>query len=173
MLHAVLFTSLSTVAIIAAGAMVTRRHPLSSAVALIVVMIALSGLYALLAAPLLAILQILVYAGAILALVVFVIMLLNVRIEDLRHEEGLPGRVASALAIAAVLFVPIAAAIMRLPLDDFRPVAADFGTLGRVGLALFRDWWFPFEIVSLLLTVAIAGSVVLAKRKLVSGEADS
>ncbi len=173
MFNAILFTILSTIALLAAVAMVTRRHPLSSALSLIVVMIALSGLYALLMAPLLAILQILVYAGAILALVVFVIMLLNVRPEDLEHEEGMERRVGFALVVAFFLFAPVAVAVLKLPMEDFRPVAADFGTLGAVGLALFRDWWFPFELVSLLLTVAIVSAVVLAKRKLDEGEAGS
>ncbi|MBM3267647.1 MAG: NADH-quinone oxidoreductase subunit J [Candidatus Sericytochromatia bacterium] len=166
MFNAILFTILSTIALVAAVAMVTRRHPLSSALALIVVMVALSGLYALLLAPFLAILQILVYAGAILALVVFVIMLLNVREEDLEHEAGVGRRVGFALVVAFLLFWPVGVAILGLPMDDFPAVAADFGTMSAVGLALFRDWWFPFELVSLLLTVAIVGAVVLAKRKL-------
>ena len=86
MLDLTLFAVLSAVAVLASLAMVSRRHPLGSALALIVVMIALAGIYALLSAPLVALLQILVYGGAILALIVFVIMLLNVREEDLAHE---------------------------------------------------------------------------------------
>lgn len=162
----VLFVVLSTAALLGALAMITRRHPLSSALSLIVVMVSLAGLYALLEAPLLAILQILVYAGAILALVVFVIMLLNVRMEDLDYEEGAEGRVSFALVLCSLLFLGVAWAIMRIPVNEFPPVSPGFGTLTAVGLHLFQVYWFPFELVSLLLTVAIVGAVVLAKRKL-------
>lgn len=163
---AVLFVVLSAVAIFGALIMVTRRHPLSSALALIVVMIALAGLYALADATLLAILQILVYAGAILALVVFVIMLINVRVEDLVYEDGFEGRVGFSLTIAGLLFFAIATAIMRLPSLPFPAVPADFGTLGSVGIGLFRKYWFPFEVVSVVLTVAMVGAVALAQRKM-------
>jgi NADH-quinone oxidoreductase subunit J len=166
MINAVLFTILSAIAVVAGLLMITRRHPLSSALSLIVVMIALSGLYALLDAPLLAILQILVYAGAILALVVFVIMLLNVHVEDLVYEDGLVHRVGFALVFAAFMFGSTAYVILGLPLNEFPPVPADFGKLGTVGLELFRNHLFPFELVSLLLTVAMVGAVVLAKRRL-------
>lgn len=166
MLNAIFFTLLSATAIIAGLVMITRRHPLSSALALIVAMVSLAGLYALLDAQLLAILQILVYAGAILALVVFVIMLLNVRAEDLEYEDGLEKRVGMALVVAFFAFATVATALMQGPQTPFPPVDADFGTLGKVGLKLFQELWFPFELVSLLLTVAIVGAVVLAKRRL-------
>lgn len=169
MLNAAFFTILSATAVIAGLVMITRRHPLSSALALIVAMVALAGLYALLDAQSLAILQILVYAGAILALVVFVIMLLNVRLEDLAYEEGLERRVGMALVVAFFGFALVAATLLQGPGKPFPPVDASFGTLSQFGLKLFRDHWFPFELVSLLLTVAIVGAVVLAKRRLEDG----
>ncbi len=169
MLNVILFALLSAIAIIAGLMMVTRRHPLSSALSLIIAMIALAGLYALLDAQTLAILQILVYAGAILALVVFVIMLLNVRPQDLEYEDGMGSRVGMALVFAFFAFAAVATAIMQAPETPFAPVAANYGTLGQVGLKLFQDLWFPFELVSLLLTVAIVGAVILAKRKLEEG----
>lgn len=166
MLNAVLFTLLSATAVIAGLVMITRRHPLSSALALIVAMVSLAGLYALLDAQLLAILQILVYAGAILALVVFVIMLLNVRPQDLEYEGDLGRRVGMALVVAFFAFAAVATALMQGPQTPFPPVDSAYGMLGPFGLKLFRDLWFPFELVSILLTVAIVGAVVLAKRRL-------
>ncbi|HEY9724349.1 MAG TPA: NADH-quinone oxidoreductase subunit J, partial [Oscillatoriaceae cyanobacterium] len=85
----ILFYLLSALSIVSAFVMVSRRHPLPAATALVLCFVGLAGLFALLQAPLLAVLQILVYAGAIMALVVFVIMLLNVRDEDLPAEPHL------------------------------------------------------------------------------------
>ncbi|MBM3258350.1 MAG: NADH-quinone oxidoreductase subunit J [Candidatus Sericytochromatia bacterium] len=166
MLDAILFAVLSAVAVAGALAMVSRRHPLGSALALIVVMIALAGLYALLAAPLVAILQILVYGGAILALIVFVIMLLNVREEDLAHEDGLRGRLGMGLTVAGLLFMGLAAGIHAIPADPFAPPPPGFGGIVAVGRGLFRDYAVPFEVVSLLLTVAVVSAVGMAKRRL-------
>ncbi len=166
MVHAVLFAILSAIAVVAAISTVLRRHPLASALSLIVAMIALAGLYALLTAPIVAILQILVYAGAILALIVFVIMLLNVRAEDLEYEKNAVPRTLFALVVASLPFGAMTWAIWQVAPAPLPAVATGFGSLYDLGLKLFGVWSMPFELVSLLLTVAMVGAVALAKRRL-------
>lgn len=169
LLQVVLFGILSAVSIGGALLTITRRHPLPAALALIVTFIGLAGLYALLAAPLLAILQILVYAGAIMALVVFVIMLLNVQDSDLPINENVGKAVSLALAAIAPVLLIVLAAINRVPSDATlasRPVPADFGTIEALGKFLYTNYLFAFESVAVLLTVALVGVVILAKRRI-------
>jgi NADH-quinone oxidoreductase subunit J len=162
-----LFYLLSALMIVSSLVMVTRRHPLPAAISLVVAFLSLAGLYAMLSAPLLAILQVLVYAGAIMALVVFVIMLLNVRDEDLPPEPNMYVNVGVALAVVAPFFAILVGAIRKLPVSDVGPaLPAGFGGIKAVGLHLFNNFAFPFELVSLLLTVAVVGVVVLAKRRI-------
>jgi NADH-quinone oxidoreductase subunit J len=161
-----LFYVLAPIVLIAAYVMITRRHPMTAAVALVVCFVALAGLYAMLSAPLLAILQVLVYAGAIMALVVFVIMLLNVREDDLPAEPGIYWKTTLAMLVMTPVFVLLVTAIRRLPTSGLGPdVPANFGSIEEVGKLLFNTFGFPFELISLLLTVAVVGVVVLAKRK--------
>ena len=162
-----LFYVLAPLVIVASLVMITRRHPLPAAVSLVVAFIGLAGLYAMLSAPMLAVLQILVYAGAIMALTVFVIMLLNVRDEDLPAEPNMPFHIGLGLVAMVPVFVILFAAIRRLPTSGMGPeVPADFGGIGPVGKSLFMVYGFPFELISLLLTVAVVAVVVLAKRRL-------
>jgi NADH-quinone oxidoreductase subunit J len=177
-MHPAFFYILSTVAILAALGMITQRHPLTAAVYLVVCFLGLAGLYAMLSAPLLAILQVLVYAGAIMALVVFVIMLLNVQDDDLPHEPKMAWNVGGALVLALALFVILSKAIHRLPgeaaptadlVKSYGATATGeplFGGIQSVGLHLFNHFVFPFEVISILLTVAVVGVVVLAKRRI-------
>lgn len=176
-MHPAFFYVLATVSVLAALGMITQRHPLTAAVYLVVCFLGLAGIYAMLSAPLLAILQILVYAGAIMALVVFVIMLLNVRDEDLPHEPNMAWNVGGALALALALFVILSKAIHKVP-GEAAPAAdlvarygenaagPKFGGIEAVGMHLFTQFVFPFEIISILLTVAVVGVVVLAKRRI-------
>lgn len=161
-----LFYILAPLTILAGYVMITRRHPLTAAFSLVACFIGLAGLYAMLSAPLLAILQVLVYAGAIMALVVFVIMLLNVGEEDLPAEPGIYWKTTLAMLVMTPVFVLMVTAIRRLPTSGLGPdVPASFGSIEEVGKLLFRTYGFPFELISLLLTVAVVGVVVLAKRK--------
>ena len=177
-MHPAFFYILATVSILAAFGMIMQRHPLNAAIYLVVCFLGLAGIYAMLSAPLLAILQILVYAGAIMALVVFVIMLLNVTDEDLPKEPQMAWNVGGALVLTLGLFVILSKAIHKLP-GEAAPAAdlvarygelpggaPKFGGIESVGLHLFNQFVFPFEIISLLLTVAVVGVVVLAKRRI-------
>ena len=167
-MSAILFYIFAAIVIIASLVMITQRSPLPAAFALVISFCALAVLYGLLSAPLLAILQVLVYAGAIMALVVFVIMLLNVRPEDLPTEPYMIGSVGATLVGMGLFFVaPVVIAIRRLPTSGIGPdVPASFGTIEAVGKHLFFSFGFPFELISLLLTVAVVGVVVLAKRRI-------
>ncbi len=157
------FIPLAALASLGAIVMVTRRNPISSALALTVSLIAIAGIFAGLSAHFLFAIQLLVYAGAIMVLVIFVIMLLNLREKDLKMEglnltRGIAAG-AAGLVIFAVLARLFARARVALP-----SVAADFGEALPVSRLLFSEYIIPFEIVSLVLLVAIVGAVVVAKR---------
>ena len=163
-----MFYLLATLSVLAAVGMISQRHPLTAAFYLVLCFLGLAGIYASLMAPLLAILQILVYAGAIMALVVFVIMLLNVRDEDLPHEPNMGLQLGLAGLVATGIFAILERVIWKFPAE---PVAAEslpqgFGGINAVGQHLFNTFTFPFEIISILLTVAVVGVVVLAKRRI-------
>lgn len=167
MLTTILFYLLVAVMLGGAVMTVTRKHPLAAALSLVVSFIALAGLYALLTAQLIAILQILVYAGAIVALIVFVIMLLNVRDEDLSYDEDLVSQLGWAAIGLGPVVLMIGAAIMKLPKDAFPPLKdPGYGSIEAVGMFLYQNYVFTFELVSVLLTVALAGVVLLAKRRI-------
>ncbi len=154
-------------AVASAIVMVTRKSPVAAAVGLITHFFCLSGLYLTLQAQLLAALQILVYAGAIMVLVTFVIMLLNLGEEE-KLAQKLNVRNIVGIVIAGLLGVQIIAFLMmqRSELTQLSPNAEVIGSVNELGRVLFTDYLFPFEAVSLLLLAAVVGAVVLAKRNL-------
>jgi len=163
-----LFTVFAVLAVLGAIGLVLFRHPMNGAMSLVVTMISLAGLYALLSAKLIFVLQLIVYAGAIMSLILFIIMFLNIQNEDLPEEKG---RVVS-LGIGILLVLPVASfllkAISKLEGVKTTIVGNGFGGVKEVGLVLFQDWLLPFEIVSILLLVALIGAVVLAGKRRVS-----
>lgn len=162
------FIILSALAVLGGLFTITRTHPLTATLSLVVTLIALAGLYALLAAPFLFVIQILVYAGAIMALMVFVLMLLNVKVSQMPAEPKLGRKILLTLLFLSPFFVLLERAIVlqfgRLP-TSFAPVPSDFGGIQRVGELLYQQYYFPFEIISILLLVALVGVVTLAKRR--------
>jgi NADH-quinone oxidoreductase subunit J len=160
----VLFWLFAALAIAGALGVVFATNPVNGAMALVGSFFALAGLYLLLDAQLLAALQILVYAGAIMVLFLFVIMLLNLSPAELGRDRLTPARAVGGLA-ALVTGALLASTFLRL---DFPTAAANrrFGTVASVGLKLFSDFTLPFEATSLLLLAAILGAVVVAKGKL-------
>ncbi|MDQ1523783.1 MAG: NADH-quinone oxidoreductase subunit [Pyrinomonadaceae bacterium] len=165
-----LFVLLAGLAIGSAIAMVVQRNPLYSAISLIGVFIALAGLYLTLAAPFLAAIQIIVYAGAIMVLVVFVIMLLNVE-----EEEHRPVRLgyltAVAILLAAVLFGEAGFILYFMGNSALEPLdpnavgnTSNVGLTSSIGTGLFTNYLLPFEITSVLLLMAIVGAMTLARR---------
>ena len=146
---------------------VTRRNPIISAINLIINFFCLAGLYLTLHAQFIAVIQILVYAGAIMVLFVFVIMLLNLG-DERRLRDGFTWKKVVAGGFGfGVLMELIYMVIMQpgSPSIDMER-ATNIGTVEAVGQILFTRFLFPFEVTSLLLTAAIVGAVILAKKKL-------
>ena len=159
---ALLFILFGALAIGCALAMVAQRNPLYSAISLIGVFISLACLYVMLAAPFIAAVQVIVYAGAIMVLVVFVIMLLNVEQEEHRRPR-LTFLVPMAVVLAAVLIAEVA--FILVSVRDFGPaVPSNIGITHSIGAALFTQYLLPFEITSILLLMAIVGAMTLARR---------
>ncbi len=151
---------------------ITRKNPVASALWLVVTLFALAALFVLLDAQFIAALQILVYAGAIMVLFLFVIMLLNLGRPgptDIRGPVGL--LTAAVLAGALLLQLRVLGqatlpASIQLPPGTISALQQQQGIVGSVANPLFDTYLVPFEIASVLLLAAIVGAVVLAKRKL-------
>jgi len=141
---------------------VLHRNPMSSAIYLVVTMLCLAGFYALLAGPFVAVIQVLVYAGAVMVLILFVIMMLNLREETLEREGGIATWLIAGL-IGLVLVVVVLPPFPRTPAGTPQPA---FGTIEEVGNKLFTVYILPFELTSVLLLIAIIGAVILAKRRM-------
>lgn len=159
------FFLFAIVAIASSLEVVMQRSPLYSAVALIFTMAAIAANFVLLKAQFLAAIQIIVYAGAIIVLFVFVIMLLNVRAEESRLDRFTALRFI-AVPSAIVLFVGAFAAIRFSNLDTLSPAptAAKAGTTEQIAELMFTKYLLPFEAASVLIMMAIVGALVLAAR---------
>ena len=162
-----LFILLAALAVGSAVSLVVQRNPLYCAISLIFVFMSLAGLYLTLAAPFIAAIQIIVYAGAIMVLVVFVIMLLNVETEEQRPLR-LRALVPLAVVGAGLLFAEAAFVLYFVNAEDAdraRTVgAANTGLTKSIGEGLFTSYLLPFEITSLLILMAIVGAMTLARR---------
>lgn len=162
----ILFLIFAAIAVVCGINVVVQSHPISSAISLIGVMGSLAVLYLLLGAEFLAAAQVIVYAGAIMVLFVFVIMLLNAGAETRRGRSWL----------AQLLGVPLVFAFLGLMayfVQHVFPEAVEVhfgafrhGTAQDVGRALFTQYLLPFEVVSVLILIAILGAVVLARKEL-------
>jgi NADH-quinone oxidoreductase subunit J len=166
-----MFSILAFGAVLSALFMMTNKKPVSAAMSLIVTMFCLAGLYVLLEAHLMAALQIIVYAGAIMVLFLFVIMLLNV--------EEKEGRLAPNAILLQFVAVVVVGLVFLMVVNLFKThgslfalgdAANQFGTTKAVGKMLFTDYLLPFEIASVLLLAAIVGAVILAKRRIDDSE---
>lgn len=157
------FYLFSVLAVLSAFGIVAFRNTLSSAFSLIVTLFAVACLFALLGAHFLAAMQVLVYAGAIMVLFVFIIMLL-----DLGKGTLLKIKLTFP-AVVGVLFGSYLGVLLVLRLGylslPFPPLPGHFGTVREVGRLLFTDYLISFEVTSILLLVAIVGAVVLAKKE--------
>ena len=160
-----LFILFGGLAIGCALAVVAQRNPLYSAISLIGVFISLACLYVMLAAPFIAAVQVIVYAGAIMVLVIFVIMLLNVEEEEHRRPR-LKFLVPVAVALAGVMIAEVAFILMSVQKSEVvsSPSTTDVGVTQSIGAALFTRYLLPFEITSILLLMAIVGAMTLARR---------
>lgn len=162
-MDAILFYILAFLAVMGGVLMVSLKNPLSGAFALILSLCALAGLFAMLHAEFVFILQVLVYAGAIMVLIIFTIMLLNLKKEELEEAPvGWMRLLLTATACAAAAFgaVQIFGEVQPVTVQ----VPPEFGNLETVGRSMLSTFVYPFEVISLILLVAIVGVVLLAKK---------
>jgi NADH-quinone oxidoreductase subunit J len=159
-----LFLILSALTIISALAVVFAKNPMYSVLALIVCFFTVAGHYVLLNAQFLAIVHIIVYAGAIMVLFLFVVMLLNLNAETEPHKTN--NLKFAATITGGLLFVVLIASMRATELGQFNlPEKSQIGFVQQVGQKLFTDYLLPFEISSVLFLSAMIGSVVLAKKE--------
>ena len=155
---------LALLLIASALVVITNRNPVTSAVALAFNLVAIAGLYMVLDAQFIGLLQVIVYAGAIMVLILFVIMLLNLREEARAHPVGTFQRIL-APATTLLFAIVIGRAVWLSAPSSFPEKTEGFGTAASLGKELFTRFYYPFEAISLLLIVAMIGAVLLAKRK--------
>lgn len=163
-LETILFLVLAAGAILSALLVVTSPSPIGSALYLVGTMFCLAGLYVLLNAPFLAAIQVIVYAGAIIVLLLFVIMLLNLR----RIEETLPKfwRIAGLFVAGLILFAMFIAIVRGSSvLPDMPAVGEEFGKVKELGKILFTKYLYTFEATSVLLLAAMIGAVALVRKE--------
>ncbi len=158
-----LFLSVSALTVISALVVVLSKNPMYSVLSLIFCFFTIAGHYILLHAQFLAITHIIVYAGAIMVLFLFVVMLLNLNKDSDQPKVG-KLRVAATIS-AGMLFVTLLASLKSTRLGEFTlPAPSDIGLVEHIGIRLFTDYLLPFEISSILFLSAMIGAVVLAKK---------
>lgn len=145
-----------------AVSMILQRRAVYSALSLIICLCSLAALFVQLSAPFLAIIQIIVYAGAIMVLFLFVIMLLDPQADVMEGDK---------IKYLTYVTAPLAAAMVLIllrgsNLNEIPTRGSAVGTTERIGEALFTDFLLPFEVTSILILVAIVGAVILAKRRI-------
>ena len=140
------------------------RNPVTSAMFLVLTIISMAGLFVLLHAFFLAAVQVLVYAGAVMVLFLFVIMMLDLKEEERRKVKKL-GLVAGLIAIGAIVGIFMKSLIATHPGENL-PAPTAVGDTAKLGKLLFTNYLLPFEIVSILLLVAMVGVILLSKKDL-------
>jgi NADH-quinone oxidoreductase subunit J len=160
----VVFFVLAAMAVTGAVSLILQKHPIHSALSLIVVMVALAGLYLLLGAEFVAAVQIIVYGGAIMVLFVFVIMLLNAGVEEHTSISKMAGAPGLLLVVALGGFV---AATIAKSTESVQaaPQTGQIASTTGISNMLFKDFVYPFELTSFLILVAVLGAIVLAQRE--------
>jgi len=169
---ALLFYTFAAVTVIGALMVVTQKNPVYSVLSIIASFFGLAGLYVLLEAPFVAVAQIIIYAGAIMVLFLFTVMLLNATREDAAewdraHPLYRPMAVRVGAVLAVLLALELGWALSRtsglaVGVADERPAASSVRELGRI---LFTDYMFAFEVTSILIIASMVGAVVLARKR--------
>jgi NADH-quinone oxidoreductase subunit J len=167
-----MFYAFAAVTVIGALLVVSQKNPVYSVLSLILAFFGLAGLYVLLEAPFVAVVQIIIYAGAIMVLFLFVVMLLNVPREgesewDKAHPYFRPwplriGAVLSVLMVVELVWALSRTSGLNVGVAEQRPGVSSVAELGRV---LFTDYMFAFEVTSILILIAMVGAVSLAKKR--------
>ncbi len=159
-----IFLGLSLVAVSAAIGMLVSRNAVYSVLFLVIVFLAIAVLFLLLSAAFIAMVQVAVYAGAIMVLFLFVIMLLGT--EDVEAEPSHPWQFATALVLSFALIIQFLIIAIVLPSEsggEIGEVAQGFGSPASIGTLLFKEYLIPFEVASLLLLAAMVGAIVLTR----------
>ena len=162
------FMIVALVAIVSCFLVVICRNPINSALSLILAFFCLATFYVMLDAPFMAAIQVIVYAGAIMVLIVFVIMLLNLRsdaISRYRHSVAI-GSIIGVLSLFEIVYFLLRSPRIDAGNDLPAAIAKAGGHTELIGRSLFTDFILPFEITSILLLVAIVGAVILSKKKI-------
>ncbi|GAB7025708.1 NADH-quinone oxidoreductase subunit J [Geotalea toluenoxydans] len=168
MLESLFFLIVAAVAVISSILVITCRNPINSALSLVMTFFCLATFYVMLDAPFMAAIQVIVYAGAIMVLIVFVIMLLNIRTETGRKTTHavLAGSIVGLLILFQTCYFLTKGSMTGLKGAMDTALIEKVGHVELIGKALYTDFLLPFEITSLLLLVAIIGAVILSKRKI-------
>jgi NADH-quinone oxidoreductase subunit J len=170
-MEVVAFYIFAGIAVVTSLLVVGQRNPMYSVMLLIASFGALAGLYILLDAPFTAVTQIIIYAGAIMVLFLFVVMLLNVAREDVQQRTLAatigPGGMKIGAVLSVLLVIEVVWALSRLTVTPFSQDAEATGisSVARIGNVLFTQYAFAFEATSILILVAMVGAVVLARRE--------
>jgi len=162
----ILFFILGAMALVSGGLVVFQKHPLRSALWLIVNFFAVAGIYLLAHAEFIAAIQVIVYAGAIMVLFLFVIMLMNIRQPEETPKIPFIGQKLAGIILAGFTGLILIYAVNRSQLAAGKEMVPGLGNTESIARSLFTDYLLPFEVTSVLLLVAIVGAVVLAKSKL-------
>ncbi len=160
------FYFLSAVAVLSAILVITRKNPVHSALSLIFTLLALAGLYLMLYAPFVAGVQIILYAGGIMVLFLFVIMLVNLEraeLEEQFNKQWLVGVLATGLLGGLLLYVYAKGQAIFPSTYTLKPETTN---TQEIGTWLYKTYMMPFEVASVLLLVAIVGAVVMAKKRI-------
>ncbi len=158
----VIFLLAAVGALAGGGGVIMSRQPVRSALALLLVLGSLAVMYLLLAAQFLAVLQVIIYAGAIVVLFLFVIMLLHARSGE-RRQDVLRWQRPASLVLTAILLAMLGYVLLPGPTGPAATLDPQFGTAEAVGRALFTTYLLPFEVASMVLLVGIIGAVVLGR----------
>jgi NADH-quinone oxidoreductase subunit J len=160
------FYLVALVAVLSGLLVVTAKSPVNSALALVNTFFCLAVFYVMLSAPFMAAVQVMVYAGAIMVLILFVIMLLNMGVEPFKKYTHVTwGAIAGTLVLMVTLFFIQRGQAAKAVGNITKDVILKEGHTELIGKSLFVDFLLPFEIASILLLVAIVGAVILAKKE--------
>ena len=165
------FFYFGSVIVLTAILVVALRNPVYSVIALLVMFFHIAGLFVTLHAEFLAAVQLIVYAGAILVLYLFVVMILNLQQDDSYQRQVKWGLGLGLLALAEVIAIITKVALPEKPAEG-TAAAAVAGNTEAVGKALYTTYLFPFEIASLILLVAMIGAIIMAKKGIMGPEAE-
>src|SRR4030043_2301297 len=162
-----IFLGVAFVSIVASLLVITRKNPIPSARFMVLTLLCVAGLYILLYSPFIAIIQVVVYAGAIVMLIVFVIMLLDLENELRSRLKFVYSKAIGGFLAVLFLFGILYSVVAKSPtgkMGSFTPDKVN-ANVKAVGEVLFTQYLFPFEIISILIVVAIIGAVILSKKR--------